>query len=100
MNDDPTIKDWLDVTVTQPQHVVHRSFVQETVVLNLQTGKYHGLNVTAGRMLDVLAAGQTIREVSRQLAAEYGRPVEELQADVVGFCRALLARQLIELAAT
>ena len=39
-----------------PQHVVHRSFVAETVVLNLRTGKYHGLNPTAGRMLEALDA--------------------------------------------
>ena len=27
-----------------PQHVVFRGFATETVVLNLETGKYHGLN--------------------------------------------------------
>ncbi len=37
-----------------PHHVVFRHFVNETVVLNLQTGKYHGLNRTAGRMLHEL----------------------------------------------
>jgi hypothetical protein len=29
-----------------PSHVVMRAFVHETVVLNLATGRYHGLNTT------------------------------------------------------
>ena len=40
--------------VTIPQHVVFRTFVEETIVLNLESGRYHGLNRTAGRMLELL----------------------------------------------
>ena len=47
--------------VTRPQHVVYRSFPSETVVLNLQTGSYHGLNATAGRMLDGSSARMRAR---------------------------------------
>lgn len=32
-----------------PDHVVYRAFVDETVVLNLDTGRYHGLNAVGGR---------------------------------------------------
>jgi len=44
-----------------PEHVVHRSFVAETVVLNLQTGRYHGLNPVGGRMLDALNGASSVR---------------------------------------
>ena len=37
-----------------PENVVHRQFAAETVILNLDTGLYHGLNVTGGRMMEVL----------------------------------------------
>jgi hypothetical protein len=80
-----------------PEHVVYRPFVKETVVLNLQTGKYHGLNPTGGRMLDVIERSATIGAAARQLADEYGEPLEKLQADVCDFCRDLLERGLIEL---
>jgi hypothetical protein len=80
-----------------PKHVVYRPFVKETVVLNLQTGKYHGLNPTGGRMLDVLERSLTIGAAAQQLAAEYGESVEKLQADLCDFCRDLLERGLIEL---
>ena len=82
-----------------PEHVVYRPFVKETVVLNLQTGKYHGLNPTGGRMLEVLERSETIGAAAQQLAEEYGGPLETLQADLCDFCRDLLERGLIELRA-
>lgn len=88
----------LDAHVRLPEHVVHRAFVSETVVLNLKTGKYHGLNATAGQILDALEQGQTPREVAIVIAAEYDRAEADTQADVLALCRGLLERQLIEIA--
>ncbi len=84
-------------TVTVPQHVVFRSFPTETVVLNLQTGRYHGLNPTAGRMLDVLARSASVREAAAVVAAEFDRPQQETEADICNLCSALLERGLLEL---
>jgi hypothetical protein len=80
-----------------PQHVVYRPFVKETVVLNLQTGKYHGLNPTGGRMLELIERSATVEAAARQLAEEFGAPLEQIQADMCDFCRDLLERGLIEL---
>jgi coenzyme PQQ synthesis protein D (PqqD) len=82
-----------------PGHVVYRPFVKETVILNLQTGKYHGLNPTGGRMLELLEGSGTMGEAARKLAEEYGGSLETLQADLCDFCRDLLERGLIELRA-
>ncbi len=100
MPDPNTSDDLLDARMRLPQHVVHRSFVAETVVLNLKTGKYHGLNATAGQMLDGLEQGRTPREVAATIAEEYGRGEDEVQADLIALCRGLLERQLIEIAGT
>jgi hypothetical protein len=86
-------------TARIPGHVVYRPFVKETVILNLQTGKYHGLNPTGGRMLEVLERSSTIDEAARWLAEEYAGAVETLQSDVCDFCRDLLERGLIEVVA-
>ena len=40
--------------VRVPDHVVYRDFAEQTVVLNLRTGRYHGLNETSSQMLDAL----------------------------------------------
>src|SRR4051794_41962271 len=39
---------------TVPEHVVFRTFEAETLLLNLESGQYHGLNATGGRMLGLL----------------------------------------------
>ena len=44
----------LSASVVLPQHVVYRAFATETVILNLRSGMYHGLNPTGARMLAAL----------------------------------------------
>jgi len=85
----------LNARARLPQHVVHRSFVAETVVLNLRTGKYHGLNPTAGRMLDALEAAPTVGAAVPELAGEYGLERERIQSDLLTLTRGLLERGLI-----
>jgi hypothetical protein len=80
-----------------PQHVLHRSFVAETVVLNLRTGRYHGLNPTAGRMLDALAEAPSAGVVVPELAREYGVETAQVESDLIALCRGLLERGLIEM---
>ena len=82
---------------TLPAHVVHRQFAEETVILNLDTGHYHGLNVTGGRMLDVLGASQSVGHAAKELAAEYQQPLSVIEEDLTVFCLALVERGLLEL---
>jgi hypothetical protein len=83
-------------SVEVPQHVVYRSFPSETVVLNLQTGKYHGLNATAGRMLQELERAASVADAVGALEQIYDQPREVLERDVCGLCRSLLQGGLIE----
>lgn len=80
-----------------PDHVVYRAFVQETVVLNLQTGQYHGLNPTAGRMFELLDRGPTVQDAARQIAEEYDKPLAEVEDQLCKIVARLLDRGLIEL---
>ena len=87
----------LDSTAHTPEHVVYRSFVNETVLLNLETGRYFGVNPSGGTMLEQLVAGGTVREAAERLAAHYERPYDEIEGDVVEFCTDLESRGLLEL---
>jgi len=87
----------LDATLRVPQQVVYRPFAAETVALNLETGQYHGLNPTGGRMLEVLDRAPTARDAAAQLAEEFGVEQEEIERDLVEFCADLLERRLIEI---
>jgi hypothetical protein len=87
----------LDVAVVVPEHVIFRSFAEETVALNLQTGKFHGLNPTAGRMVELAARAHLAREAVPMLADEYGVSEERIASDLEGLLRSLIDRGLIEI---
>lgn len=99
VNDETTLDPevLLGARVKLPEHVVHRSFATEMVVLNLNTGRYHGLNPTAGRMLEVLQERATVRDAVMQLSEEFDVPGEQVEGDVVTLCGDLLQRGLITL---
>ena len=79
-----------------PDHVVYRTFVRETVLLNLATGRYHGINPTGGRIHDLLAGDATLGSAAQALADEYQRPLSDVEHDVCVFCEDLRERGLIE----
>jgi hypothetical protein len=81
-----------------PKHVVYRPFVYETVILNLETGKYHGLNPSAGRMLEALERADSVDQAAQQLAGEFGQPLDSIRADLLELCSGLVERGLIVLA--
>ncbi len=82
--------------VRVPQHVVYRSFPSETVVLNLNTGKYHGLNATAGAMLQALERAPSLRQAAVAIAGDYAQEQSAVERDMEELCRLLLDRGLIE----
>jgi hypothetical protein len=82
--------------IAVPQHVVYRHFPSETVVFNLQTGQYHGLNATAGSMLAELERATCLRDAAGAVASEYGQPPAIVERDMLELCDSLLARGLIE----
>jgi Coenzyme PQQ synthesis protein D (PqqD) len=83
--------------VRVPDHVVFRAFPGETVALNLQTGKYHGLNSVAGKMVEALIDSGDVEATATLLAEEYGQPRETIEADLRSLCEDLSRRGLIEL---
>jgi hypothetical protein len=86
----------LNATAHVPEHVVYKSFEQETLLLNLESGQYHGLNATGGRLLELLpGAGGVLREAIASLAAEYDLGFDEIAPDLVAFCSDLVERGLI-----
>ncbi len=86
----------LNSTLRVPDHVVYRDFGDETVILNLRTGSYHGLNETAATMLGALGESSTVAEAIERLIDEYGVEREVMERDVLDLCHALAERDLIE----
>jgi hypothetical protein len=93
----PSTASLLGAKIKLPQHVVYRAFPTETVVLNLHTGRYHGLNPTAGGMLEALEHARSVRDAAAMLAGRYEQPRETIEQDICELCDLLLARGLVEL---
>ena len=86
-----------ELRVRIPQHVVHREFPAQTVILNLHTGRYHGLNPTAGRMLAAVEGGATLASAARVISEQYNQPRDTVERDICTLCESLLERGLVEL---
>jgi len=76
-------------------NVAHRSFGEETVLLNLDTGQYHGLRGSGGRMLEVLMTTADLDLAAHQVAQEYGQPLDTVRRDMETLCRGLADRELV-----
>jgi hypothetical protein len=87
----------MDAKARVPEHVVFRTFEAETLLLNLETGQYHGLNSTGGRMLELLKETDgDVRQSVDRLAEEYEIAADTIAADMSDFCLALEGRGLLE----
>jgi Coenzyme PQQ synthesis protein D (PqqD) len=93
----PDTASLMNASIKVPQHVVYRSFPSETVVLNLETGKYHGLNATAGRMLEELERAPSFAKALAAITAGYEQPGAVLERDLRELCGVLHERGLIEI---
>ena len=76
--------------------VVYRALARETVILDLNSCRYHGLNPTAERMLHVLQQSATVREAAGALALEFEVSPSQMTRDVMEFCRHMLRLGLLE----
>ena len=81
--------------VAVPPHVVASKLVNQTVLLDLRLGKYHGLNGVGARFFEVLSEGADLDEATVRLAAEYEQPAERIRADLATFASRLLGDGLL-----
>src|SRR4051812_12469129 len=84
----------LDDRLTPSDQVVVRELSGESVMLDLQTGSYFGLNGVGSRAWGVLATGASLREVNGVLADEYEAPVATIEHELLRFAGELCDRGL------
>ena len=86
-----------DGRARKPDHVVYQYFDNETILLNLETGQYHGLNASGGQVLDNLLRMGNVQYAAEALAEQYEQPYAEVARDVNAFCTELVEQGLIEI---
>lgn len=80
--------------------VAHRAFPHETVIVNLRTGQYHGLNSVASRMLEALEQLGEVRAAALRVAEEFAEPLERVERDLCALCSGLAERGILEIDAS
>jgi hypothetical protein len=85
----------LDDLVTVPEAVLSRELQGETVLLNLDTGVYFGLDEVGTAMWRALRDGGRIRAAIDALLPAYDVERATLEADLLQLADTMLARGLI-----
>lgn len=80
-----------------PSHVAHRRLADETVLLNLESGMYHGLDGVGSDFLQALEAHKTVDAAAAALAHTYGVTGERVRGDMLKFCEGMKQRGLLVL---
>ncbi len=82
--------------VCVPPNVVVRKLEDESVLLNLDSEQYYGLDEVGTRMLDILCDSQTMEVAYCRLVDEYDVDPETLRDDLRGLADTLMTRGLLQ----
>jgi len=80
-----------------PKHVLVRIFENESVLLNLDSECYHGLDNMGTRMWQALTHSQTVQEAYEMLLSEFEVDAATLRKDLNDFIDTLVQRGLVEI---
>jgi predicted RND superfamily exporter protein len=87
--------DWLR-PLKPAADVLHQQLGDETVLLNLRTEQYFGLDEVGSRIWQLIAKGEDVQNSITILLREYDVEESELRADVERLIRELLNASLLE----
>jgi hypothetical protein len=85
----------LDTTLSIPPQVMSRLVDDETVLLDLESGMYFGLDGVGKRIWESISEGNSLSDTAAIIAAEFEVDKERAQADLITFVSYLLARGLL-----
>lgn len=85
----------LSDTVTIPAEVMARSVGDETVLLDLASGTYFGLDPVGARIWALMGEGRSLRAVCDVIQGEYDVTRDTIEADVLRLLGQLRAKGLV-----
>jgi coenzyme PQQ synthesis protein D (PqqD) len=88
--------DWTG-RISRPEGVMVRQLGEESVLLDLDSESYFGLDETGTRMWTVLTAAGSLEEAFETLRVEYEVDPGKLRTDLARFVEALAEARLIEI---
>ena len=85
----------LETKLSIPPQVMSRLVGEETVLLDLASGVYFGLDGVGKRIWESVAEGNNLGQAVAVIVAEYEVDEEQAQADVITFASDLVTRGLL-----
>lgn len=85
----------LDTRLTIPPQVMSRLVGDETVLLNLESGLYFGLDGVGQRIWETVSEGKALREAVATIVDEYEVERAQAEADALAFAKTLVERGLL-----
>lgn len=85
----------LSETVQVPAGVMSRIVGAETVILDLETGTYFGLDPVGARMWALMSQGKTLADIADTLFAEFDVTREKLEVDLAQLVDTLREHKLL-----
>lgn len=79
-----------------PYEVMARPVGDETVILDIASGAYYGLDAVGARMWDLIGAGHSLAEIRDRLLQEYDVEGERLEHDLLKLVDELWSHGLVE----
>lgn len=86
----------LNDSLRVPDNVATRTIANETVLLNLDTGIYFGLDAVGSRFIELLEGNSSLADVHRLMLKEYDVRPEVLEADLLRLSDEMYAKGLLE----
>jgi hypothetical protein len=85
----------LATRVRPAKDVLYRDLAGESVLLDVASGSYFGLDEVGTRIWALLVAGEPLDRIVAALAAEYDAPADRLRADLLALVEELHASKLV-----
>ena len=82
---------------TIPPQVISRTVGEETVILELESGTYFGLDPVGARVWELMGEGRTFGQLCDIVMQEYEVSRERLEEDVTALVQQLADRRLVTL---
>ncbi len=84
--------------MTIPPQVMARTVGTETVILDLLSGTYFGLDPVGAQIWQLLGDGKTLAEVCDAMQQSHEVSREDIERDVLALAESLRVQRLIEIA--
>jgi hypothetical protein len=84
--------------VTIPAQVMARTVGAETMILDLASGTYYGLDPIGARIWQLMGEGKTLMEICDAMQATHDVSRADIERDVLGLAEALQVQHLVSVA--